>query len=79
VYADPDGNPGLAGSVACLGEEILRRVHGARGVIRSGEARDEERDRLVADELVDDSVPAVDHARGRPPVPRQELAELSGG
>ena len=53
-----------------------------RGVDRTSrmplarEAGDEERDHLVSDELVDEPVPAVDHARRRPVEARDELREL---
>jgi len=46
-------------------------------VILAREARNEEGDCLVADELVHDPVPAVDGPRGRAPETRQKRAELA--
>ena len=76
--ADADRNPGVSVAVARL-EEIPRGRDGAGRVILAGKAGDEERDRLVADELVHDPVPAIDDARGRAPETREQLAELTRG
>jgi hypothetical protein len=58
VDADPHGSPGrLAAVVAGLAKYLARGPDGVRSVIVPSEAWDEERDDLVADELVDDPVP----------------------
>ena len=73
-----DRDPRLAVAVPGLHEKLARGLHSAGSVILAGEAWDEEGDRLVADELVHDPVPAVDDPRGGAPEAGQELPELAG-
>jgi hypothetical protein len=59
-------------------EQVVRCRDRARRVILPGEPGNEERDGLVADELVDEPVPPIDDSRGLPVEPGEKLSELSG-
>jgi hypothetical protein len=79
VHADAEREHRVAVAVAGLDQEVAGRAYCPGGVIAAGEARDEEGDGLVADELVDDSIPAIDDAGGRAPEAREPLGDSPGG
>ena len=62
MHADPYGDPRLAVVVAGRRQQVAYGRDRPGGVVFAREAGDEERDRLVADELVHDPVPPVDDA-----------------
>ena len=82
VDADPDGEPDavpLGELVVQLRQALLhleRRSQGALRVVLTGRRDPEDRHDGVADELLDDAAPALDHRRHRREVLGQERAEL---
>jgi hypothetical protein len=65
VHGAPSGIHGSARRSRIRPSSARAEPMGVGGVVAAGEAGDEEGDRAVADELVDDAVPLVDHLGGR--------------
>jgi hypothetical protein len=79
VDSRSERDPGVAGGVSGLTHEVPGGRNRLCRVIGAGEAGDEEGYRLVPDELVDDAVPPVNHARRRAVKAREQLAERAWG
>jgi hypothetical protein len=76
VDAHADRDPRARAVAAGLLDQVARGCDRGCRVLGTGKAGNEERDRCVADELVDDAVTLVDHVGGRAVETRKQAREL---